>query len=82
VAVVPFGGDTFIQVESLTDAVQDPPLHPLGPGLTVNVVEPPLAGIIATDVGITENVQGIVMISPSERGTVLPPESRTVHTTV
>jgi len=41
----------------LTDAVHDPPLHPLGLTLTVNVVEPPAAAIVATDVGVTENVQ-------------------------
>jgi hypothetical protein len=56
--VVPLGGDTLIQVESLTDAVHDPPLHPLGPALTENVVEPPPAGTWGTDVGLTENVQG------------------------
>jgi hypothetical protein len=55
--VVPLARDTLIQLESLTDAVHDPPLHPLGPALTVNVVEPPLAGIVDTDVGLAENVQ-------------------------
>jgi len=43
-AVVPLAGDTAIQVKSLTDAVHDPPLHPFELALTVNVVEPPLAG--------------------------------------
>jgi len=58
-AVVPLAGDTPIQLESLTVAVHGPPLHPLGPALTVNVVELPLAGIVATDVGLAEkNVQG------------------------
>ena len=56
-AVVPLAADTLIQDESLTDAVHDPPLHPLGLALTVNVVEPPLAGIVATDVGLAEKVQ-------------------------
>ena len=56
-AVVPLAADTLIQLESLTDAVQDPPLHPIGLALTVNVVEPPLAGIVATEVGLTENAQ-------------------------
>jgi hypothetical protein len=57
VAVIPLAADTLIQLESLTDAVQDPPLQPLGLALIVNVVEPPLAGIVATDVGLAENVQ-------------------------
>jgi hypothetical protein len=56
-AVVPPAGDTLIQLESLTDADHDPPLHPLGLALTVNVVEPPLAGTMGTDVGLAENVQ-------------------------
>jgi hypothetical protein len=56
-AVAPLATDTLIQTESLTDAVQDPPLHPIGLALTVNVVEPPLAGIVATEVGLTENAQ-------------------------
>jgi hypothetical protein len=55
--VVPLAADTLIQLASLTDAVQDPPLHPIGLALTVKVVEPPLAGIVATDVGLAENVQ-------------------------
>jgi hypothetical protein len=62
--VVPLVADTLIQMESLTDAVQDPPLQPLGPALTVNVVEPPLAGIVATDVGLAENAQ-IVGVWPA-----------------
>ena len=57
--MVPLVADTLIQLGSLTVAVQDPPLHPLGLALTVNGVEPPLAGIVATDVGLTENVQGV-----------------------
>jgi hypothetical protein len=56
-AVVPLAGDTPIQLESLTDAVHDPPVQPLGLALTVNVVEPPLAGIVATDEGVAENMQ-------------------------
>jgi hypothetical protein len=56
-AAVPLAGDTLIQLESLIDAVHDPPLQPLGLALTVNVVEPPLAAIVATDVGLTEKVQ-------------------------
>jgi hypothetical protein len=56
-AVAPLATDTLIQTESLTDAVQDPPLHPIGLALTVNVVEPPLAGIVATEVGLNENAQ-------------------------
>ena len=54
---MPLAADTLIQLESLTDAVHDPPLQPLGLALTVNVVEPPLARIVATDVGLAENVQ-------------------------
>jgi hypothetical protein len=85
-AVAPLAGDTPIQVESLTVADHDPPLHPLGLTLTVNVVEPPLAEIVATDVGVTENVQGggagRLMLNPSELCAVLLPESRTVHTAV
>jgi hypothetical protein len=56
-AVVPLVGDTLIQLKSLTDAIHAPPLQPLGLALTVNVVEPPLATIAATDVGLTEKVQ-------------------------
>jgi hypothetical protein len=56
-AAVPLAGDTLIQLKSLTDAVHAPPLQPLGLPLTVNVVEPPLAGIMATDVGVAEKVQ-------------------------
>jgi hypothetical protein len=56
-AAVPLTGDTLIQVESLTVAVHDPPVQPLGPAVTVNVVEPPLAGIAPTDVGVAENEQ-------------------------
>ena len=56
-AVVPLAADTLIQLASLTDAAHDPPLQPLGLALTVNVVEPPLARIVATDVGLAENVQ-------------------------
>ena len=56
-AVVPIAGDTAIQLESLTVAVHDPPLQPLGPAPTVKVVDPPLARIVATDVGVAENVQ-------------------------
>ena len=57
VAVVPLAADTLIQLELLTDAVQDPPLQPLGLALTVNVVDPPLAGTVATNVGLAEKVQ-------------------------
>jgi hypothetical protein len=57
VAVVPFPGDTLIQLASLTTAVHDPLLQPPGLAPTVNVVEPPLAGIVATDEGLAENVQ-------------------------
>jgi hypothetical protein len=64
VAVVPLTGDTLNQLASLTDAVQDPPLQPLGPALTVKVVEPPLAGIVATEEGLAENVQ-IVGVWPA-----------------
>jgi len=56
-AAVPLAGETLIQVESLTVAVHDPLLHPLGLALMVNTVEPPLMGIAATDVGFAENVQ-------------------------
>jgi hypothetical protein len=56
-ASVPPAGDTLIQLESLTDADHDPPLHPLGLALTTNVVEPPLAGNVATNVGLGKNVQ-------------------------
>ena len=48
--------DTLIQLGSLTDAVQDPPLHPTGLALSVKIVEPPPAGIVDTDVGVAENV--------------------------
>jgi len=85
-AAVPLAGDTSIHVESLTDADHDPPLHPLGLTLTVNVVELPLARIVITVVGLTENVQGggagRLMLNPSELCAVLLPESRTVHTAV
>jgi hypothetical protein len=72
-AVVPLPCDTFIQLASLTDAAHDPPLQPLGPALTVNIVEPPTAGIVATDEGLAENVQvggaapawGTVMLWPA-----------------
>jgi hypothetical protein len=64
VAVVPLPGDTLNQLASLTDAVHDPPLQPLGPALTVKVVEPPLAGIVATDEGLAENAQ-IVGVWPA-----------------
>ena len=56
--------DTLIQLESLTVAVQDPTLHPIGLALIVKVVEPPLAGIGATEVGLTENVQ-MVGVAPA-----------------
>jgi hypothetical protein len=62
-AVVPPAGDTLIQLELLTDADHDPPLHPLGLALTVNVVEPPLAGTVDTDVGLGANVQ--VTVAPA-----------------
>ena len=55
--MVPLAGNTLIQLETLTSAVQDPPLHPLGLALTVNTVEPPLEGTRGTVVGVTENVQ-------------------------
>jgi len=57
VAVVPLAADTLIQLELLTDAAHHPPLQPLGPALTVKVVEPPLAGSVATDEGLAENAQ-------------------------
>ena len=56
-AVVPLAADTLIQLESLTDDIHDPPLQPLGLALTVKVVDPPLARIVATDVGVAVNVQ-------------------------
>jgi hypothetical protein len=56
-AAVPLAGDTAIQLGSLTVADQGPPLQPLGLALTVKVVESPRAGTVATDVGVTENVQ-------------------------
>jgi len=55
-AAVPLAGETLIQVESLTDAAHDPPMHPLGLALTTNVVEPPFEGTWGTDTGLTENV--------------------------
>ena len=55
--VVPLAADTLIQLASLTTAVHDPLLQPPGLAPTVNVVEPPLAGIVATDEGLAENVQ-------------------------
>lgn len=54
--VVPLVGETAIQVESLTAAVHDAPVHPVGAAVTVNVVDPPLAEIMGTDVGDTEKV--------------------------
>ena len=68
--MVPLATDTLIQLESLTDAVQDPPLHPLGLALTVKVVEPPLEGTRGTVVGVTENVQ-VIGVAPAW-GTVMP----------
>ena len=56
-AVVPLPGDTLNQLASLTDDVHDPPLQPLGLALTVKVVDPPLARIVVTDVGLAEKVQ-------------------------
>lgn len=56
-AVVPLAGDTAIQLESLTVAVHDPPLHPGGPAVSWKFVELPLAGIAGTVAGLTVNVQ-------------------------
>jgi hypothetical protein len=64
VAVVPLAGATLIQFESLTNAVHDPLLQPLGLAPTVNGVDPPLAGIVATEEGLAENVQ-IVGVWPA-----------------
>ena len=82
--MVPPASDTPIQLESLTDADHEPPLHPLGLALTVNVVEPPLAGTWDMDVGLTENVQvsGGLTCNASDLCAVLPAESRTMHTAV
>jgi hypothetical protein len=55
-AVVPLVGETAIQVGSLTVAVHEAPVHPAGVAVTVNVVEPPLAEIMGTEVGDTEKV--------------------------
>ena len=63
-AEVPLAADKLNQLASLTDAVQDPPLHPIGLALTVKFVEPPLAGIVATDEGLAENAQ-IVGVWPA-----------------
>jgi len=46
-------------------AVQGPPLHPLGPALIVNVVEPPLAGTVATDVGLAEKNEQVPAVAPA-----------------
>ena len=54
--IVPLAGDTLIQLASLTDADHDPPLHALELTLIVNIVEPPPAGTVGTDVGLAENV--------------------------
>jgi len=85
-AAVPLAGDTLIQIESLTDAIHDPPLHPVGLAPTVKVVEPPLAGTWDTDKGLTVNEQGGgadgLIVIPNELRAVLPPESRTEHPTV
>ena len=52
----PLTGEISIQVESLTAAVHNPE-HPAGVAVMVNVVEPPLAGIWATEVGVAEKEQ-------------------------
>jgi hypothetical protein len=75
-AALPLVGDTLIQVESLTDAVHEPPLHPLGLALTVNVAEPPLAGIESAEVGLAENVQ--VGVTPSSVTAMVCPAIVTV----
>jgi hypothetical protein len=55
-AAVPPDGETLIQLESLTDDDQDPPLHPGGPALLiVNWAEPPPAGIAGTEEGAALN---------------------------
>ena len=46
----------LIQVGSLTDAVQDPLLQPLGLAVTVNEVKPPVAATFCSDVGLAEKV--------------------------
>jgi hypothetical protein len=80
-AVVPPAGDTLIQLVSLTDADHDPPLQPPGLALTVNVVEPPLAGTMGTDVGLAENVQvgGELIVSGRPKLAVALLESLTVN---
>jgi hypothetical protein len=59
-AAVPPEGEILIHVGSLTEADHDPPTHPPGLALMLNVVEPPPAGTAGTDVGVAENVQVIV----------------------
>ncbi len=49
--VVPLAGDTLIQVGSLTEVVHDPSVQPIAVGATANVIDPPMAAIVATDVG-------------------------------
>jgi len=68
----PPAGDTLIQLESLTEAAHDPPLHPLGLPLTVNAIEAPPAGIVATDVGFAENVHFAGEFTVSVTGTFTP----------
>jgi hypothetical protein len=54
---VPNVGETLIQLGSVTEANQAPPLHPLGLAPTVKIAEPPLDGTIGTEGGLAENVQ-------------------------
>lgn len=49
-ALLPEVAERLIQDESLTDALHDPPLHPLGDEAMLNVAVPPDAGILLLDV--------------------------------
>ena len=61
VALDPEVAERLIQVESLTDADQDPPLQPLGEAAIEKVAVPPDAGILLPEVEsddeLTEKVQ-------------------------
>ena len=58
---VPDVGETLSQLESLTVAVHDPPLHPLGDAVTVKAADPPEEGRVVDDAVLEEKVQVGVM---------------------
>jgi len=56
-SAVPLVGVNVTEIEPVAVAVHAPPVHPAGVAVTVKTVEPPLAGIVGMDVGVTESVQ-------------------------